>query len=42
MGIQDDDVVVMARDKVLKSPDQIQFAVLERSGEISVIEAEEQ
>ena len=41
MGIQDDDVMAMARDKGIKTPDQIQLAVLERSGEITVIEAEE-
>lgn len=41
MGIQDDDVMAMARDKGIKSPEQIQLAVLERSGEISVLEAEE-
>ena len=41
MGIQDDDVMAMARDKGIKTPDQIQLAVLERSGEISVIEAED-
>ena len=41
MGIQDDDVMAMARDKGIKTPDQIQLAVLERSGEITVIETEE-
>ncbi len=41
MGIQDDDVMAMARDKGIKTPDQIQLAVLERSGEITVLEAEE-
>ena len=41
MGIQDDDVMAMARDKGIKTPDQIDLAVLERSGEITVIEAEE-
>ena len=41
MGIQDDDVMAMARDKGIKSPDQIELAVLERSGEISVIQATE-
>ncbi len=41
MGIQDDDVMAMARDKSIKSPDKIKLAVLERSGEISVIEAKE-
>lgn len=42
MGIQDDDVMAMARDKGIKTPDQIELAVLERSGEISVIEADEE
>ncbi len=42
MGIQDDDVMAMARDKSIKSPDKIKLAVLERSGEISVIEAKEE
>ena len=41
MGIQDDDVMAMARDKGVKTPEQIQMAVLERSGEISIIQAEE-
>ena len=41
MGIQDDDVMAMARDKSIKTPDQIQLAVLERSGEISVIQAKD-
>ena len=40
MGIQDDDVMAMARDKGIKTPEQIELAVLERSGEISVIQAE--
>ncbi len=42
MGIQDDDVMAMARDKGIKTPDQIELAVLERSGEISVIQTAEE
>ncbi len=41
MGIQDDDVMAMARDKSIKTPDQIRLAVLERSGEISVVQAKD-
>ena len=41
MGIQDDDVMAMARDKGIQTPDQIDLAVLERSGEITIIEAED-
>ena len=36
MGIQDDDVMAMARDQGLKSLDQIDKAILERNGEISI------
>jgi uncharacterized membrane protein YcaP (DUF421 family) len=38
MGIQDDDVMALARDQGLKTLDQIKTAVLERNGEISVSE----
>lgn len=38
MGIQDDDVMASARDQGLKTLDQIDVAVLERNGEISVSE----
>lgn len=36
MSIQDDDVMAMARDQGLKSLDQIDKAILERNGEISI------
>jgi len=39
--IQDDDVMAAARDKGLERLDQIEFAVLERNGEISIIQAKE-
>ena len=38
--IQDDDVMAVARDQGLSSLDQIDMAVLERNGEISIIPAE--
>ena len=41
MRIQDDDVLAMARDQGLERLDQIEYAVLERNGEISIIPAEE-
>lgn len=37
MRIQDDDVMAMARDQGLERLDQIQYAILERNGEISII-----
>ena len=37
MRIQDDDVMAAARDKGLERLDQIECAVLERNGEISII-----
>ncbi len=40
MRIQDDDVMAMARDKGLESLEQIDTAVLERNGEISIISKE--
>jgi uncharacterized membrane protein YcaP (DUF421 family) len=39
MRIQDDDVMAMARDNGLERLDQIEHAILERNGEISIIEA---
>lgn len=39
MRIQDDDVMAAARDKGLQRLDQIEYAVLERNGEISIIQA---
>lgn len=41
MLIQDDDVMAAARDKGLERLDQIEFAVLERNGEISIIQAKD-
>ena len=41
MGIQDDDVMAMARDQGLKTLDEIDTATLERNGEISIVPAEE-
>lgn len=39
MRIQDDDVMSMARDQGIKSLDEIDYAILERNGEISIIPA---
>ena len=41
MRLQDDDVMEKARDQGLKTLDQIESAVLERSGEISILAKEE-
>jgi uncharacterized membrane protein YcaP (DUF421 family) len=41
MRIADDDVMAAARDKGLLTFDQIQSAVLERNGEISIIAKEQ-
>lgn len=40
MRIADDDVMAAARDKELLSLDEIEYAVLERNGQISIIAAE--
>lgn len=37
MGIQDDDVMEKARDQGLKTLSEIEMAVLERNGEISIL-----
>jgi uncharacterized membrane protein YcaP (DUF421 family) len=41
MQIADDDVMATARDQGLERLDQIEYAVLERNGQISVIPVEE-
>lgn len=41
MRIQDDDVMSMARDQGIKSLEEIDYAILERNGEISIIPAQE-
>jgi uncharacterized membrane protein YcaP (DUF421 family) len=38
MGIEDDDVMASARDSGLKTLEEIDIAILERNGEISVRE----
>jgi uncharacterized membrane protein YcaP (DUF421 family) len=38
MRIADDDVMAAARDKEIKTLDGIEYAILERNGEISIIE----
>ncbi len=37
MRIQENDVMAMARDQGLHGLDEIEYAVLERNGEISII-----
>ena len=39
MRLQDDDVMAMARDNGLERLDQIEYAILERNGEISIVKA---
>ena len=39
MRIQDDDVMAQARDQGIATLDKIEIAILERNGQISVIEA---
>jgi len=41
MRLQDDDVMSMARDQGIQSLDEIDYAILERNGEISIIPREE-
>jgi len=38
MRIADDDVMAAARDKEIQTLDEIEYAILERNGEISIIE----
>ena len=37
MALQDDDVMAMARDQGLQTLDDIEYAILERNGEIAII-----
>lgn len=39
-SVADDDVMALARDQGIKTLDEIEYAVLERNGEISIIPAE--
>jgi uncharacterized membrane protein YcaP (DUF421 family) len=39
MALSDDDVMAAARDKGLKDLSEIEYAILERNGEISILEA---
>jgi uncharacterized membrane protein YcaP (DUF421 family) len=40
--ISDDDVMAMARDQGLENLDQIEYAVLERNGELVIIPVQEE
>ena len=42
MRIHDDDVMAAARDKGIRALEEIEYAILERNGEISVIGKEKQ
>src|SRR6185312_3233599 len=42
MTVQGEDILAMARDMGLKRMDQLDYAVLERNGEISIVENSEQ
>jgi uncharacterized membrane protein YcaP (DUF421 family) len=42
MGIQDDDIMAVARGQGIRSPTQIDYAVLERNGEISIVLSQRQ
>lgn len=42
MRLADDDVMAMARDNGLERLDQIEYAILERNGEIAIIPASEE
>jgi uncharacterized membrane protein YcaP (DUF421 family) len=39
MRLQDDDIMAAARDEGLKTLEDIEWAVLERNGEISIVPA---
>ncbi|HEX4771943.1 MAG TPA: YetF domain-containing protein [Bryobacteraceae bacterium] len=41
MQIQDDDVMAIARDQGLERLEQVEYAVLERNGQISIVPVEE-
>ena len=42
MQIQDDDVMALARDQGLERLEQIEYAVLERNGQISIVPSEDE
>lgn len=42
VAVQDQDVMAAARDKGLERLDQIEYAILERNGEISIIQAQDE